>query len=173
MVLQEEATVKDVKLPKGTKLTGTVLKSVNQDKTSLSSGLVLNFDAAVMKNGKSIPVQVTMTSIAPSRSDEVEQIELGSGAGAPSNPTGSAAQSSPLASKSTDANWIAANTMGILNDPNATVSGHSSTTLNGQKATSRIKGVALFASPNGKSSGVVVALAGPLQLTMGHELMWW
>src|ERR1700679_4058244 len=59
-VLQEEVTVKDVKLLKGTKLTGTVVKSENQDKVTPSSGLVLLFDAAVMKNGKSIPVQVTM-----------------------------------------------------------------------------------------------------------------
>jgi hypothetical protein len=165
LVLQEEVTVKDVKLPKGTKLTGTVVKIMNQDKANPSSGLVLNFDTAVLKNGKSIPVQVTMASIAPSSSDEVEQIELGSGAGAPSNPTGSTAMSSPIASRSTDANWIAANTMGILNDPNNTMTGHSSTKLNGQEATSSIKGVALFASPNGKSSGVVVALAGPLRLT--------
>ena len=164
-VTQEEVTVKDARLPKGTKLTGTVLKSVNQDKEHSSSGLVLKFDTAVLKNGTSIPVKVMMTSIAPSHSDEVEQIELGSGAGAPSNPGGGPAQGSPIASRSTDANWIAANKMGIMDDPNETATAHSSTKVNGLVATSTIKGVALFASPNGNSSGVVVALEGPLQMT--------
>jgi len=163
--LQEEVTVKDVHLPKGTKLTGTVLKSVNQDKQHASSGMVLKFDTAVLKNGTAIPVQVMMASIAPSHSDEVEEVELGSGAGAPKNPTGGGAVSSPIAGRSTDANWIAANVMGVLDDPNETATSHSVTKLNGQVATSTIKGVALFASPNGKSSGVAVALAGPLQLT--------
>ena len=164
-VLQEDVTVKSVRLPKGTKLTGTVLKSVNADKEHASSGLVLNFDTAVLKNGASIPVQAMMASIAPSHSDEVEQIELGSGAGAPSNPTGGAAVSSSIASRSTDANWIAANAMGILDDPNGTSTVRSSTKVNGQAATSSLKGVTLFASPDGKASGIVIALAGPLQLT--------
>jgi len=164
-VLQEEVTVKDVRLPKGTRLTGTVLKSVNQDKQHPSSGLVLKFDTAVLKNGTSIPLQVMMASIAPSHSDEVMQVELGSGAGAPSNPGGGPAQGSSIASRSTDANWIAANKMGILDDPNQTVTAHSSTKVNGLVATSSIKGVALFASPTGNSSGVVVALEGQLQLT--------
>lgn len=164
-VLQEDVTVKDVKLPKGTKLTGTVITSTNQDKTHSSSGLVLNFDTAVLKSGKSIPVRVTMASIAPSHSDEVEQIELGSGAGAPSSPGGGPAQGSSIASRSTDANWIAATTMGKLNDPNQATTAQSSTRVGDLAATSSIKGVTLFVPPNGKSSGVVVALAGPLQLT--------
>jgi hypothetical protein len=145
-VLQEEVTVKDVKLPKGTKLTGTVLKSVSQDKTNPNSGLVLLFNAAVMKDGTAVPVQVTITSIAPSHSDEVEQVFAGSG-------------------QVTDAAMTAANQMGGMADANQSVTAHSSTKLNGHVATSSIKGVALFAPPNGKSSGIVVALAGPLQLT--------
>ncbi len=145
-VLQEEVTLKDIKLPKGTKLTGSVVKSVNQDKTNPNSGLVLLFNAAVMKNGTVVPVQVTMASIAPSSSDEVEQVFAGSG-------------------QVTDAASHAANEMGGMADANESVRAHSSTKLNGQVATSSIKGVALFAPPNGKSSGVVMALSGPLQLT--------
>lgn len=164
-VLQEEVTVKEVHLPKGTKLTGTVLKSVNQDKEHANSGLVLLFDTAQTKNGTTIPVHVTLASLAPSHSDEVEEVTLGSGAGAPSNPTGGASMSSPIASRSTDANWIAANEMGVLDDPNQTKTAHSSTQINGWTATSSIKGVALYAVPDSKSSGAIVAREGPLQMT--------
>jgi hypothetical protein len=146
VVLQDEVTVKDVKLPKGTKLTGTVQKSVNQDKQHPNSGLVLLFDTAVLKGGTTVPVQVMMASMAPSHSDEVEQVTVGSG-------------------QVTDAVSRAANEMGGLADPNQSLTAHSSTKVNGVVATSSIKGVALFVSPNGKSSGVVVGLAGPLQLT--------
>ena len=145
-VLQDEITVKDVRLPKGTKLTGSVLKSVNQDKTNPNSGLVLLFDTAQTKDGTKLPVQVMMVSIAPSHSDEVEQVTVGSG-------------------QVTDAVSRAANVMGGLADPNESQTAHSSTKVNGVVATSSIKGVTLFVSPNGKSSGVVVALEGPLQMT--------
>jgi hypothetical protein len=165
VVLQEEVTVKELHLPKGTKLTGTVLKSVNQDKEHANSGLVLLFDTAQTKNGTTIPVHVVLASLAPSHSDEVEEITLGSGAGAPSNPTGGASMGSPIASRSTDANWIAANKMGYLDDPNETKTAHSSTQVNGWMATSSIKGVALFAVPDSKSSGAIVAQEGPLQMT--------
>ena len=123
-----------------------MVKSVNQDKAHPNSGLVLLLNAAAMKNGTTVPVQVTMASIAPSHSDEVEQVFAGSG-------------------QITDAAMTAAVEMGGMADANQSVTAHSSTKLNGQVATSSIKGVALFAPPNGKSSGVVVALAGPLQLT--------
>jgi hypothetical protein len=145
-VLQDEVALKDLKLPKGTKLTGIVQKSVNQDKQHPSSGLVLLFDTAMLKGGTIVPVQVMMASIAPSLSDEVEQVFVGSG-------------------QVTDATMRAANEMGGMADPNQSITAHSSTKVNGVVATSSIKGVALFVSPNGKSSGVVVGLTGPLQLT--------
>jgi hypothetical protein len=155
-VLQDEAAVKDVKLPKGTKLTGTVMKSVNQDKAHPTSGLVLVFDSAVLKNGTTMPVKVTMASIAPSHSDEVEQVTLGSGA---------AAGSGPIAGRTTDANWITATEMGGMSDPNESKTAHSSNDLGGMVTTSSIKGVTLIASPTAKFSGVVMAADGPLQLT--------
>jgi hypothetical protein len=146
VVLQENVTVKDVKLPKGTKLTGSVLTCANQDKVHPHSGFILLFDKALLKDGTALPVKVTMTSLAPSHSDEVEQIFAGSG-------------------QVTDAAWHAAAEMGILADSNESQTGHSATNLNGHIMTSSIKGVALFASATGKSSGVVVAIDGPLQLT--------
>ena len=167
-VTQDEITVNNVRLPKGTKLTGTVLQSVNQDKQHPNAGMVLLFDTAVMKDGKALPVKVTMASIAPSHSDEVEKIDLGSGAGAPGgtrSPTGGAAVSSPIASRSTDANWITAKVMGVLDDPNVSQTANSKTEMNGQIATSTIKGVTLVASPSGLSSGVVVGRDPTLQLT--------
>jgi hypothetical protein len=164
-VLQEDVAVKDQRLPKGTKLTGTVLKSVRQDKEHSNSGLALLFDTAQMKNGMTLPVHVTLASIAPSHSDEVEQITLGSGGGTPSSPTGGPSSGSPIAARSTDANWIAANAMGELDDPNETKTAHTATKVNGWVATSSIKGVTLLAIPNGSSSGVVIAETGPLQLT--------
>jgi hypothetical protein len=146
VVLQDEVSVKDVKLIKGTKLTGTVQKSVNQDKAHPNSGLILLFDTAVLKGGTTLPVQVMMASIAPSLSDEVEQVFVGSG-------------------QVTDATTRAANEMGGMPDPNQSITAHSSTRVNGIVATSSIKGVALFVSPNGKSSGVLIGLSRPLQLT--------
>jgi hypothetical protein len=168
-ITQQDISVNNVLLPKGTKLTGKVLQSVNQDKQHTNAGMILLFDMAVTKDGKALPVKVMMASIAPSHSDEVEKIDLGSGAGAPGGTRspngGGSAVSSPLASRSTDANWIAATVMGVLDDPNVSPTSNSKTELNGQIATSSIKGVTLVASPSGKSSGVVVALSGPLQLT--------
>jgi len=146
LVLQEDVAVKDKKLPKGTKLMGTVMKSVNQDKTHLSSGLVLAFDKAVLKDGTTLPVKVTMASIAPSHSDEVEEVFAGSG-------------------QVTDAAWHAAAEMGELDDANKSKAGHSQTKVNGWVATSSIQGVSLYAVPENKFSGVVVAATGPLQMT--------
>jgi hypothetical protein len=155
-VLQDEVTVKDTKLPKGTKLTGTVLKSVSQDKTHPNSGFVLLFDTAVLKDGTKMPVKVTMASLAPSHSDEVPEITLGSGA---------AAGSGPIAGRTTDANWIVATEMGGMADPNESKTGHSSNDLGGIVTTSSIKGVALVASTTAKSSGAIVGLANPLELS--------
>lgn len=154
--LQDEITVKDVKLPKGTKLTGTVLKSVSQDKTHPNSGFVLLFDTTVLKDGTKMPVKVTLASLAPSHSDEVPEITLGSGA---------AAGSGPIAGRSTDANWIAATEMGGMADPNESKTAHSSNDLGGIVTTSSIKGVALVASTTAKSSGAILGLANPLELS--------
>jgi hypothetical protein len=141
VVLQSDISEDKLKLPKGTKLTGTVVKSAKQGKEHTNAGLVLLFDAAVLKDKSTVPVHVAMTSVAPSASDEVEQIDVGSG-------------------QITDASMAAAKAAHQMDDPNGQVSADSSTKVNGVKATSGIKGVTLFASPDDKSSGVIVAQAG-------------
>jgi hypothetical protein len=55
--------------------------------------------------------------------------------------------------------------MGVLSDPNKTQTADSKTEMNGQIATSDIKGVTLVASPSGLSSGVVIGIDPTLQLT--------
>jgi hypothetical protein len=134
--LQEEVIVKDVKLPKGTKITGAVVTSVSKDKVHPHAGFVLLFDKAVLKDGTTLPVKVTMTSLAGSLADDVTKVDAGSG-------------------DVTDATMRAANVMGGLADPNESNVAHSETNLNGQTRTSSIKGVALFPSTSG-NSGVVV-----------------
>jgi hypothetical protein len=141
MALQSEVTADGLKLPKGTKLTGTVVKSQKQGKEHANAGLVLLFDTAVLKDKSTTPVHVAVTSVAPSPSDEVEKVEVGSG-------------------QVTDASMAATKIAHQMDDPNGQAAADSSTKVNGVKATSSIKGVTLFASPDDKSSGVIVAQAG-------------
>ncbi|MES2390571.1 MAG: hypothetical protein V4555_02945 [Acidobacteriota bacterium] len=144
-VLQAAATVNSTTLPKGTKLTGTVLKAVNQDKAHKNSGLVLVFNTAVVKGGSAVPVHVAMLELRPSHADEIEKIDVGSG-------------------QSTDATMHADAVMGAMDDANNSPSAKTTTAVNGVKVTSNIKGVLLFASGNGSASGVVMAIKGPLIL---------
>lgn len=144
-VLQQETSVKGTTLPKGSKLTGTVLRSVKKDKQHKNAGVVLAFDSAVLKNGSTVPVHVTVASLAPSRTDEIEKVDVGSG-------------------DITDATLYADVAAGRMDDPNGGASADSGTRVNGVRATSSIKGVVLFAVPSGNASGVVVARTGPLQL---------
>jgi hypothetical protein len=131
----------ELKLPKGTKLTGSVVKSVKQDKEHANAGLFLLFDTAVLKDKSTVPVRVVVTSLAPSPSDQVEKVDVGSG-------------------DVTDASMGAAKAAHQMDDPNGHASADSSTKVNGVKATSSISGVLLFASPDDKSSGVIVGRAG-------------
>lgn len=141
VVLLSEIGWDKLVLPKGTKLTGTVLKSEKQDKGHENAGFVLLFDTAVLKDKSTIPVNVAITSLAPSPSDEVEKVEVGSG-------------------DITDASMASTKVAHQMDDPNGHVSADSSTKVNGIKTTSSISGVVLFASADGKSSGVIVAQAG-------------
>jgi hypothetical protein len=144
-VLQADATLNATKFPKGTKLTGTVVKSVKQDKQHPNAGLVLLFDTAVLKDGSKMPVRAAIVSLAPSHADEVEQVEAGSG-------------------QVTDAALRAMEVSGRMDDANQSMTANSTTSVNGVKTTSSIKNVVLFASPNGSVSGIVVARIGALQL---------
>lgn len=150
-VLQDDTAVNDIRLPKGTKLTGTIVKSVKQDKQHPNSGVVLLFDTAVLKSGATVPVHVAIASLSPSLSDKIEQVTAGSG-------------------DITDASLAAGVIEGGMDDPNKGVTAHSGTTVNGIRATSNIKGVVLFASPNSSSSGVIVARTGPLQLNKWTQI---
>jgi len=141
VALLEDLNGDKLKLPKGTKLTGSVVKSVKQDKEHANGALILLFDTAVLKDKSTVPVRVTVTSLAPSPSDLVEKVEMGSG-------------------DVTDASASAAKAAGVMDDPNGHASAGSSTKVNGVKATSTIRGVVLFAPPDDKSSGVIVGQAG-------------
>jgi len=141
--LSLESAMEDgsLKLPKGTKLTGTVVKSQKKDKQHANAGLVLLFDTAVLKDKETVPVHVSITALSPSPSDEIEKVEVGSG-------------------EASDAAMSAAKVAHELDDPNGHASASTSTQVNGVKVTSNINGVVLFASPDGSSSGVIVAKAG-------------
>jgi hypothetical protein len=141
LVLLSDVTADKLNLPKGTKLTGTVVKSEKQDKEHANAGLVLRFDTAVLKDKTTVPVEVAVTSLAPSPSDEVEKVEVGSG-------------------QVTDASMEAAKVGHEMDDPNGKASAGSSTRVKGVQATSSINGVVLFASPDPSNSGVIVAKAG-------------
>jgi pectate lyase len=141
MVLQSEVSADKLVLPKGTKLAGTVVKSVKQGKEHANAGMVLLFDTATLKDKSTVPVHVTIAALAPSASDEVEKVDVGSG-------------------QVTDASMAAAKAAHQMDDPNGHAAAGSSTKVNGITATSSIKGVLLFASPDEKSSGVIVAQAG-------------
>lgn len=141
IVLQSDVSRDKLTLPKGTKLTGTVLKSEKQGKEHVNAGLVLLFDTAVLKDKSTVPVHVAMISLAPSAADQVEKVELGSG-------------------QVTDASMAATRIAHGMDDPNGHTSADSSTKVNGQAATSSINGVVLFAAPDDKSSGMIMARAG-------------
>jgi hypothetical protein len=141
VVLQSDVNEDKLKLPKGTKLTGTVVRSEKQGKEHANAGFVLLFDTAMLKDKSTVPVHVTVVSLAPSPSDEVEKVDMGSG-------------------QVTDASMAAARVAHQMDDPNGQATAGSSTKVNGVRATSSIKGVVLFASPDDKSSGVIVAQAG-------------
>jgi hypothetical protein len=141
VVLQSDVSTDKLKLPKGTKLTGTVVKSSKQDKEHANAGFVLLFDTAVLKDKSTVPVRVAIMSLAPSASDQIEKVEVGSG-------------------DVTDASMAATKVAHQMDDPNGHASADSSTKVNGVKATSSINGVVLFAPPDDKSSGVIVARGG-------------
>jgi hypothetical protein len=141
VVLQSDVNADKVKLPKGTKLTGTVVKSEKQDKGHANAALVLLLDTAVLKDKSTVPVNVAIVSLAPSAADQVEKIEVGSG-------------------QVTDASMAVAKANHQMDDPNGHDTADSSAKINGVKTTSSINGVVLFASPDGRSSGVIVARAG-------------
>jgi hypothetical protein len=141
LALQADVTDGNLKLPKGTKLEGTVVKSQKQDKQHANAGVVLRFDTAVLKDKSTVPVQVVLASLAPSPSDQVEKVDVGSG-------------------QITDASMEAAKVAHEMDDPNGHASAGSSTRVNGIQATSSINGVVLFASPDSNSSGVIVEKAG-------------
>lgn len=143
--LQSEVDLNGTKLPKGTKLTGTVVKTAKQDKQHPNSGLVLRFDTAALKGGSTVPVHVAIASLAPSHADEVEKVDVGSG-------------------DVTDASLSADVAAGEMNDPNGHTTAGTGTRVNGVRASSSINGVVLFASPDGSTSGVIVAKKGPLEL---------
>lgn len=133
-------------LPKGTKLTGTVVRNVQQGKAHPHSGLVLLFDSAELKGHKTIPVHAVIHGLLPSHADEIEKIEVGSG-------------------DVTDASMRANRVMGSMVDPNVSVKGDATTKKDGESYSSKILGVLLFAAPDGNGSGIVVAAApGPLHL---------
>lgn len=141
VVLQSDVNDDKLELPKGTKLTGTVVRSEKQGKEHANAGMVLLLDTAALKDKSTVPVHVTITALAPSPSDEVEKVDVGSG-------------------QVTDASMAAAKAAHQLDDPNGHAAAGSSTKVNGTTATSSIKGVVLFAAPDEKSSGVILAQAG-------------
>lgn len=133
-------------LPKGTKLTGTVVRSVQQGKEHPHSGLILLLDSAELKDHKSVPVHAVIRSLAPSASDQIEKIDAGSG-------------------DVTDANMRVSKVMGAMFDPNDSVKGDTATKAGSELYTSKILGVLLFAASQGNGSGIAVAAnPGPLHL---------
>jgi hypothetical protein len=143
--LQGDVTLNDTKLTKGTRLTGTVIKAVKQDKKHPNAGLILRFDDAQPKGGAAVPLRATIVSISPSHSDEIEKVDVGSG-------------------DVTDASLAADVAAGTMDDANDTATAKSATAVNGVRVISNIKGVVLFAAAPGKASGIIVARKGALQL---------
>jgi hypothetical protein len=141
-VTQQDSTFKGAPLPKGTRLTGHVLKAIKHDREHANAGLVLVFDAAVLKGGTNLPLHAMMVSLAPSHLDEIPKEDNASPA--PFDRAMAAREAFFYKDGSNEGKGAAAKT----------------TKVNGVEATSSIQGVYLFVAPDGGSSGVIVGIEG-------------